>query len=53
MDIQNVDLIGKIKDQDGFLGIIAIKLKSFKDGLTPNELHLLNTILKQFEAKET
>ena len=26
---------------------MAIKLKSFKDGLTPNELHLLNTILNQ------
>ena len=47
MDTQNVDLIGKIKDQDGFIGIMAIKLKSFKDGLTPNELHLLNTILNQ------
>ena len=47
MDTQNVDLIGKIKDQDGFLGIMAIKLKSFKDGLTPNELQLLNTILNQ------
>jgi len=41
------DLIGKIKDADGFLGVLGIRLKAFKDGLSPNEMHLMNTILNQ------
>jgi len=41
------DLIGKIKDSDGILGILGLKLKPFKDGLSPNDMHLLNTILNQ------
>ena len=47
MEIQELDLIGKIYDHEGFLGIVGIKLKTLKEGLNPNELHLINTILNQ------
>jgi signal transduction histidine kinase len=47
MESQNFDFAGWIKDQDGVLGILGIKLKPYKEELSTNELHLLNTILNQ------
>ena len=47
MESNDFDLVGKIKDSEGILGIMGLKLKPFKDGLSPNEMHLLNTILNQ------
>ena len=47
MESQSFDFVGWIKDQEGSLGVLGIKLKPFKDELNTNELHLLNTILNQ------
>ncbi|MAJ45040.1 MAG: hypothetical protein CMF96_09905 [Candidatus Marinimicrobia bacterium] len=47
MENYDFDLVGQIKDSDGILGIIGLKLKPYKVGFNPNEMHLLNTILNQ------